>query len=268
MAVLSRLALALPGKQEAKRARSTPVRGPARGVATAARTHSGAGAGPVGREPQCRQTPGPQTGIAAPDDESDAFTLGGGAAEWAHVTMPATGMLRGCIARQAIDAQVRKAAQPLLLAKSVPKARYARILVPIDFSEAALAAARVALAASEGAQLVFLTAFTLFEDAALRTKPPRPAPTLADARERARARLARFVNQLDARNNLVSIVAWHGRLDTSTYAYAARMASDLAVVGHQPVSRLEALLLGSAEWKLNREIAADVLVVPAPVSAE
>lgn len=185
-----------------------------------------------------------------------------GSLEW--VATNGVGAMENLRARLSASRRIQQANHPLMLTKSHPKKRYSRILVPVDFSRASVIAAKAVLRAGAGAQLVFLSAFSMSGDAAIHARARRPASVLppGDVSRAAHTRLARFVEQLDIRDSLVSIVARHGAPGAVTRSYAGLMRADLVVVGRLPVPRLEAVLLGTPEWRLSQAVEGDVLVVP------
>lgn len=174
------------------------------------------------------------------------------------------GAIGNFLARCAFSRRMQEAACPLLLARSRPKIRYSRILVPVDFSGASLSAAKTVLHAGPGTQLVFLASFSMSDQRAHHARPCQATtvPSMADACRTARARLARFVGQLDVQASLVSVVARHGTLGAVTRSYARLMRAELVVLGRGPVPQSEGALLAAHGWRLSREIAGDVLVVP------
>lgn len=190
----------------------------------------------------------------------DGFNAG--ASEW--IATNGQGIIGGVLARSSVAKRIQEADRPLMLARSQPKSCYSRILIPVDFSRASVSAAKAVLRAGSGTQLVFLASFSMFGDAAMHARPRHTmvAPLLSDVCCAARTRLARFVEQLNVQTSLVSVVARHGELDAVTRSYADLMRADLIVIGRRSVPRLEAVLLGSPEWRLSQEVESDILIVP------
>jgi len=168
-------------------------------------------------------------------------------AGWPWAATGGRGIVGTFLARWKAARQLQSATRPVLLAAARPRGAWARILVPVDFSAASLAAA--SLAASMDAQLVFLACFTAADG------------TAPEASAHVRSRLARLVQQLNIRHDRVSVVVRRGPLDAAAGAYAGLMRADLIVVGRRRDGA--GTLSGRPEWHLARGIGRDLLVVPA-----
>lgn len=154
---------------------------------------------------------------------------------------------------------------PVLLARADVRKCYRRILVPVDFSDAARVSARAAIHLWPAAQVVFLHAFGL----------PNEEGTAEDedsgegecsrslrAHRRAMQELRRFCDGLAPADRLISLVAHRGVPAQVICDYARKMNADLIVIGKMRQSRLSALFCGNAARRLADRTACDVLVMP------
>ncbi|RJF91946.1 universal stress protein [Noviherbaspirillum saxi] len=160
---------------------------------------------------------------------------------------------------------IRTAKRPVLLTDSERSHAYRKILVPVDFTETAKTAAQFVLDCYPYAQMVFLHALPVTDyklhDADLRSKAALPCKV--QAWQSSRENLRRFIDELNPGQQLLSGVVHSGSSLTVISDYAVRMRADLIVIGIERSSWIEALVLGSAAWRLAKTLDTDVLAVPA-----
>lgn len=154
---------------------------------------------------------------------------------------------------------------PVLLAGADARKCYRRILVPVDFSDAARAAARTAIHLWPAAQVVFLHAFDLPNEEGITQDEGSGEGEYGRslrAHRRAMQELRRFCDGLAPADRLISLVAHRGVPVQVICDYARKMNADLIVIGRIRQSRFSALFHGNATRRLAGRTACDVLVMP------
>jgi len=154
---------------------------------------------------------------------------------------------------------------PLLIVRQPPENPYQNILIPVDFSENSLYAARfaskIALPAS---RRTFLHAYDVPNEGLMRY-----ASVSADlvsqfriaAKNRAESDMADLAASLDSHNRVSQVVQYGSPLRVIEDYVNARNP-DLIVMGKQGRSYFENLLLGSVTRSIVNETSCDILIVP------
>jgi nucleotide-binding universal stress UspA family protein len=160
---------------------------------------------------------------------------------------------------------MRRASQPVLLARTAPARGYQSVLVPVDFSATSQEAARLALEIAPRAHITFLHVYSVWAEDKMK---------LADVDEQlisayrgkyeaqARAALNQFIEKLGCGRRLVSRAVKAGLPVPEIASHAARMQPDLIVLGRQGGSRAEEYLLGNVAQRVINDTRCDVLVTP------
>jgi nucleotide-binding universal stress UspA family protein len=163
-------------------------------------------------------------------------------------------------ARLGRELLIRTSNIPVLVAHAELQKRYRRILVPVDFSDAARESARLALRLWPAAQVVFLHAFRVPDEDG--DSGEDECSRSLRAHEAAMLELRRFCGGLVPADRLVSLVVHRGAPVPVISDYARKMDADLVAVGRKRQSRLSGLFHRSAARRFVDQAACDVLVVP------
>ncbi|GAB3655999.1 universal stress protein [Ramlibacter alkalitolerans] len=162
------------------------------------------------------------------------------------------------------DRLVRSADRPVLVVRRAPDQAYARTLVLTDFSPAAQAALRAALAVAPGAEVHLLHAFDIPFEGKLRLAGVSDDDIAAYRREIRTRALAQMQQALDAvgapegaRTSLVP-----GDVRVEAVRAIEHLQPDLVAVGKQGDSLLEDMLLGSTTSAMLERAGCDMLIVP------
>ncbi len=158
---------------------------------------------------------------------------------------------------------LRKISRPVLIVKREPVGAYRRVLVPVDFSDAARDALGLARQVAPGAELSVLHAFDVPFEGKLRVSGVAEEDVLRyrrQARERARSGMETLLGK--AGEGVQRLVA-HGYPSKVIPRIQAEIGADLVAIGKQGRSALEDLLLGSVTLHTLAAADCDVLVVPA-----
>lgn len=157
-----------------------------------------------------------------------------------------------------------KTRRPLLAVKQRPQGAYLRVLVPVDFSAHAAAAAHTAHRWLPHAEIVLLHAYEVDIESTLRFA------SIADeqihqyrirAREEALASMAQFVEQLSIPPEKLTRLAVHGAPTLRILEHEQSLDADLIVMGKHGQSTLEELLLGSVTKHVLAYSSSDILIV-------
>lgn len=167
----------------------------------------------------------------------------------------------------ALCRMVRACPRPVLVVKTPVAQRYARVLVPIDFTSGADAALRAAARVQREAGVHVLHTLDGRREAVLRDADvPEHVIRETCLREEAgtRARMRRRVAALGLDGTRTSLAVARGSALRTTLRHARQIRADL-VVAVKPVRPTVAdLLLGSLGSALLPQTACDLLIVPAP----
>jgi nucleotide-binding universal stress UspA family protein len=162
------------------------------------------------------------------------------------------------------DRLVRTAERPVLVVKRPPAGSYQRALVLTDFSSAAEAAMRAALAVVGQGAVHVLHAFDIPFEGKLRLAGVSDEDIAGYRREmgdRVHGQMQRALAGASAPDRIHPIVV-AGDIRTQALRAIERLRPDLIAVGKQGESLLEDMLLGSTTSHMLDQAACDVLVVP------
>lgn len=160
---------------------------------------------------------------------------------------------------------VRSALRPVLLVRQPPKAPYARLLVPVDFSLWSEASIHAARQVAPGAHIVLLHAVDTSLTDRMRLDGVADA-VIQQYRDAARSEAQELLDDLAGRAGL-GTGEWTPAITLNTDPWTAAtqqqqqaQACDLTVIGKQGRSALGEFLLGSVTRHVIAESAGDVLV--------
>lgn len=160
---------------------------------------------------------------------------------------------------------MRRASQPVLLARVAPARGYQSVLVPVDFSATSLEAARLALEIAPLAHVTFLHVYSVWAEDKMKLASVDDALINAyrvKYEMQARSALNQFIESLACGRRLVSRAVKAGLPVPVIAAYAERTGPDLIVLGRQGGSRAEEYLLGNVTQRVVNDTRCDVLVTP------
>lgn len=166
------------------------------------------------------------------------------------------------------DKLVRISKRPLLVVKNEARQPYRQVLVPVDFSQDAEHAARLALDIAPDADITFLHAFDVsFEGHMQYANVSRDLINdyRVRAREDARIELNRFIDALQAKDRNLTRVITFGLPGPVVRDHAKAMKPDLIVMGKHGRSRFEEMLIGSVTRDTMDQSDADILIVSSQI---
>ena len=158
---------------------------------------------------------------------------------------------------------LRKTRRPVLAVKQRPRGAYRRVLVPVDFSLHAAAAAETAHRWLPDAEIVLLHAFEVEPENILRFAGVAEDEIHAyriRAREEAFSAMAQFVDTLSVPAASLTRVVVHGAPTLRILEHEQSLDADLIVMGKHGQTTLEELLLGSVTKHVLAYSNCDVLV--------
>jgi nucleotide-binding universal stress UspA family protein len=158
---------------------------------------------------------------------------------------------------------LRKTRRPVLAVKQRPQGAYRRVLVPVDFSAHALAAAQTAHRWLPDAEIILLHAFEVDIEGTLRfasIAEEQIHEYRARAREDALDAMAQFVDRLSIPAGQLTRMVVHGAPTLRVLEHEQSLDTDLIVMGKHGQSTLEELLLGSVTKHVLAYSSSDVLV--------
>lgn len=161
---------------------------------------------------------------------------------------------------------LRRSRNNLLLVQREPRDVYRRVLVAVDFSAEAYAAARVALALAPGAKFTFVHAYRLPDEGLMRELELPPAligSYLARGCQAAWERLEDWIETLGPGGETRTGAVHSGYPVPVINACARTIGADLIVVGRQGRTRASRHGLGEVARRLGNQAACDVLIGPA-----
>jgi nucleotide-binding universal stress UspA family protein len=160
-----------------------------------------------------------------------------------------------------------KTRRPVLAVKQRPNAAYRRVLVPVDFSAHALAAAATAHRWLPDAAIILLHACEVDIESTLRfasLDEEQIHQYRVRAREEALDAMAQFVDALSIPSGQLTRLVVHGAPTLRILEHEQSLEADLIVVGKHGQSSLEELLLGSVTKHVLAYSSSDVLVAGHP----
>ena len=161
-----------------------------------------------------------------------------------------------------------KTRRPVLAVKHRPQSAYRRVLVPVDFSAHAVAAAQTAHRWLPDADIVLLHAFEVDIESTLRFASIAEEKIHAyrvRAREEALDSMTQFVDQLSIPAGQLTRHVVHGAPTLRILEHEQSLDVDLIAMGKHGQSTLEELLLGSVTKHVLAYCSSDVLVAGHPV---
>jgi nucleotide-binding universal stress UspA family protein len=173
------------------------------------------------------------------------------------------GLLRSLLPGATAGKLVRKAARPVLVVRTPATAAYRRLLVAVDFSDAALAALQAARQLAPAAELVLVNAFEVPFESRLRLAGLDEQAIRryhGEARREALEQLAAFATRAGLEAGSVGVAALHGQPSRVIVERAAEGDIDLVVIGRHGRGVVEKLLLGSVAQNVLAEASRDVLI--------
>jgi len=162
---------------------------------------------------------------------------------------------------------LRRTRRPVLAVKQRPQGAYRRVLVPVDFSAHAAAAAQTAHRWLPDADIVLLHAFEVDIEGTLRfasIAEEQIHEYRVRAREDALDAMAQFVDQLSIPAGQLTRLVVHGAPTLRILEHEQSLDIDLIVMGKHGQSTLEELLLGSVTKHVLAYSSSDVLVAGHP----
>jgi len=158
---------------------------------------------------------------------------------------------------------LRKTRRPVLAVKQRPQGAYRRVLVPVDFSAHAVAAAQTAHRWLPDAEIILLHAFEVDIEGTLRfasIAEEQIHEYRARARVEALEAMTQFVDQLSIPAGQLTRLVVHGAPTLRILEHEQSLDVDLIVMGKHGQSTLEELLLGSVTKHVLAYCSSDVLV--------
>ncbi len=159
---------------------------------------------------------------------------------------------------------LRRTRRPVLAVKQRPQGAYRRVLVPVDFSAHAAAAAQTAHRWLPDADIMLLHAFEVDIEGTLRfasIAEEQIHEYRARAREEALDAMAQFVEQLSIPAGQLTRHVVHGAPTLRILEHEQSLDVDLIAMGKHGQSTLEEMLLGSVTKHVLAYSSSDVLVV-------
>lgn len=193
----------------------------------------------------------------ADERQSDLLVMGARGAHFVHE------FLIGSTTERVL----RKTRRALLAVKQRPQGAYRRVLVPVDFSPHAAAAAKAAHAWLPKAEIVLLHAFGVEMESTLRfasVAEEQIHEYRARAREAALESMEQFIGTLAIPSSRLSRVVVHGAPTLQVLEHEQSLDIDLIAMGKHGQSALEELLLGSVTKHVLAYSNSDVLVTGHP----
>ena len=157
--------------------------------------------------------------------------------------------------------------RPVLAVKQRPQGAYRRVLVPVDFSAHALAAAQTAHRWLPDAEIILLHAFEVDIEGTLRfanIAEEQIHEYRIRAREDAIGAMAQFVDRLSIPAGQLTRMVVHGAPTLRILEHEQSLDADLIVMGKHGQSTLEELLLGSVTKHVLAYCSSDVLIAGHP----
>lgn len=165
----------------------------------------------------------------------------------------------------AAERLLHKSRRPMLVVKQEPTSPYRRVLVPVDFSDHALTAARFARSLVPNAELCLFHAFDSLAEGILRTagvSEENIAQYRAQDEREAREQMDKLIAEIGPMSVPPLPVVKRGDPRVQISATAQAYAADLIVIGKHGRSRLAEYFLGGATRVTLVRAHCDVAVVP------
>jgi nucleotide-binding universal stress UspA family protein len=166
---------------------------------------------------------------------------------------------------QPVLSLLRQCNRPVLVVRPAHTARYARVLVAVDFSEASEALVKLAATFDSSAELEIFQAISTLDESKLRSAAASEHVVRA-CRERclkhAQERMVSFSGSFDARRNRVLTTIGNGGPGRQAVIQQEHSGADLVVLGKKRSTAWEDFLCGSVAHRILSWGSSDVLVVP------
>lgn len=193
--------------------------------------------------------------ILAAADQADLLVLG------PRGLRPIHELILGTAAERLLN----KSRRPMLVVKQDPSSQYRRVLVPVDFSDHSLTAARFARLLVPNAELCLFHAFESLAEGTLRTAGVSEE-NIAEYRAQDEREVREEMDKLIAELGPMSVpplpVVQRGDPRVQISATAQSYAADLIVIGKHGRSRLAEYFLGGTTRITLARSHCDVAVVP------
>lgn len=174
------------------------------------------------------------------------------------------GFFRGAVVGSTAERIAKRSSRPVLMVRQMPREPYRRVLVPVDFSDWALAAIATALQVAPQATLELMHAVEVPFEGNLRLAGVSDAVMQRyrdNARREAQQRLAQLASKAGLGGDRVRLSTPSGADPWMLIVQEEQeLDCDLVVIGQQGRNALEEFLLGSTTRMVVAEGAADVLV--------
>ena len=171
-------------------------------------------------------------------------------------------LLRHLVLGSTAERLISKSMRPMLVVKQIPHAPYASVLVPVDFSEASLAALRCAAAVAPGARIRVLHAFNTSFEGKLRTAGVSDK-VINEYRLRlqrdAEERMSALYEQAGQAASEAQRLILQGHPVRRILEEEQEQDCDLIVIGKRQ-NRIEDFLLGSVTRRVLADSQCDVLI--------
>lgn len=174
-----------------------------------------------------------------------------------------SGFVRDLFVGSSIERVLRKTDKSMLVVKQAPRADYARVLVPVDFSALAAGPVRLARVLAPEAELILMHAYEVPYESKLRMAGIEESCLngLRDAaRADAQARLDQLMREVCGADPSVRCVLVHGQPVAGIVEQARLLGCDLIAMGKQGLRMVEELLLGSVTRQVLEQAQCDVLI--------
>lgn len=174
-----------------------------------------------------------------------------------------SGFVRDLLLGSTTDRVLRKTGRPMLVVRKAPVGSYARVLVPVDFSERSAAAINLARLVAPQAELILMHSFEVPYEGQLRmagVEEARVEELRQTSKREAIKRLDQLVDDLALPKDHVHRLLVQGQASSAIVEQAASHDCDLIAMGKQGLRMIEELVLGSVTRQVLAHAPCDVLV--------
>ena len=174
-----------------------------------------------------------------------------------------SGFVKDLLIGSTTDRVLRKTRQPMLVVRKKPVGDYARVLIPVDFSERSGTALEFAHFIAPQAELVLMHAYQVPYEGHLRmagVAESKMAELRQSAKDEAERQLKEFVASLGVADVPLRPLLVQGQAASAIVEQAARLECDLISIGKQGLRMIEELVLGSVTRQVLEQAPCDVLV--------
>ena len=178
--------------------------------------------------------------------------------------------LRSFFLGQPVEALIRNARRPVLVARRSAKRSYRSLLVAVDFSEASRDLVDMGFSLGKTASVELFHAVSTANEGKLRYAEVSDRAIKAyrdQCRRHAQDRMFWLTDSYESCRNRVQSAIAHGDPARQTLVQQQRNGSELIVVGKHPASTFTDMLFGSVaarilDYSATDDLRADVLIVP------